>query len=305
MTNPIIQQLWDLGHFRNPAHMTDVTEARLPTMRLTDAEVRIAIQSYQEFMAADFDRLSNDEHGRKGIADGEIGPATEKLFAVERCGYPDYAIEAAGGSGSWPLGCHPEFPQNHAFKIRVNESGIPSFLAPIFEQVFSKVVAAYADMGIVFFRDDNAARPNTLTTFQNLGGSTIGLAIVPSNPRCGDSIWSRFDPGYRPSDLFNQWCRLLAHEWGHNMGMSHSRGGVMNPSIVSGPFTANAWRGDPSESILKRWFGGVPVNVGGPVDPPPVDPPTGTDGFWFSGGFVLMQGEKPVGEYILIPKPKV
>lgn len=304
-TSEIIRKLWDLGHFVNPAHPTGVTEADLPNLKLTDASVKTAIQSYQEFMAPDFDRLSNQHHGRIGIADGEVGPATTDLFSVQRCGYPDYTVEAANGSGSWPANCHPEYPGVHAFRIRVNKAGMPSFLAPQFEAIFGRVQQAYANMGIVFFRDDDASRPNTLTTFQNLGGSTIGLAIVPNSPRCGDSIWSRFDPGYKPNDVFNQWARLLAHEWGHNMGMSHSRGGIMNPSIVSGAFSATAWRGDPSESILRRYFGGVPVEIGGgPTDP--TDPPSGGK-HYFVGGFELKQvgSDASLGEFILVPKPEV
>lgn len=81
----------------------------------------------------------------------------------------------------------------------------------------------------------------------------------------------------------------------------------MNPSITQGPFTKTAWRGDPSESILKRYFDGVPVNPDQPdnPDPPPVDPgPTPSD-LWFKGGFTLMKGEQELGEFILVPKPNV
>ncbi len=307
--NPLVQRLFDLGHFNNPAMLTGVVEADLPKLQLHDAVVKIALRSFQEFMAADFDRLALEEHGRIGIADGEVGPATERLFHVERCGCPDYSVEAANGSGSWPAGCHPEWPANHAFKIRVNKSGMPSFLSPQFEAVFDRVQQAYANVGIVFFRGDDSDNYNTYTTFQNLGGSTIGLAIVPNSPRCGEKIWSRFAPSYQPSDVFNQWCRLLAHEWGHNMGMSHSRGGIMNPSIVNGPFTPTAWRGDPSEPILVRWFGGTPVNIGGPGpdDPPPTNP-GGIDltQVYFSGTFTLSdKAGNSLREFILTPKPKV
>lgn len=58
MINPIIQKLWDLGHFHNPAHPTGVTASSLESLQLHDKSVRIAIASFQEFMAEDFDRLS-------------------------------------------------------------------------------------------------------------------------------------------------------------------------------------------------------------------------------------------------------
>lgn len=303
-TDRIVQMLWDYGHFRNPAHMTEVQESDLPTLRLTDDSVKTAIQSYQEFFAADLDRFSADHHGRQGVADGDIGPATADLFTMERCGYPDYTIEAANGSGSWPVGCNADWPQNHCFTLQFNKSGMPSYLTNIIEPAFDLVRRSYANMGIVFARQDNNPRANTLVTWQR-GAGWIGLAIVPRSPRCGDRIWAKFDNRYRPAQLLDQWARLLAHEFGHNMGMSHSRGGIMNPSITSGPYTPTAWRGDPSESILRRWFGGQPVDLGGPVPPvPPTEPPI-AGGLWFSGGFQLMNGAEEIGEYILVPKPKV
>lgn len=301
----IIRKLWDLGHFINPAHPTGVTEDDLPNLKLTDASVKIAIQSFQEFMSADFDRLSNQHHGRIGIADGEVGPATTDLFAVERCGYPDYTIEAANGAGSWPANCRADHPNTHTFSVQVNKSGMPSYLRETFEPAFELVRQAYANMGILFIREDDNDRANTLVTWQR-GSGWIGLAIVPNSPRCGDRIWAKFDNRYQPSQLLDQWARLLAHEFGHNMGMSHSRGGVMNPSITSGKFTPTAWRGDPSESILRRYFGGVPVDIGGgPVDPPP-PPPSGAK-HYFVGGFELKQvgSDASLGEFILVPKPEV
>lgn len=302
MINPIIQKLWDLGHFHNPAHPTGVYAEDLETLHLHDKSVRTAIASFQEFMAEDFDRLSLEQHGRIGIADGDIGPATEKLFVVERCGCPDYQIEAANGSGSWPANCRPDYPNTHTFSVQMNKSGMPSFLQNVIEPAWKLVVQAYANMGILFLREDQNNKANTLVTWQR-GAGWIGLAIVPNSPRCGERIWARFDNVYRPNNLLNQWARLLAHEFGHNMGMSHSRGGIMNPSITSGVFTPTAWRGDPSESILRRYFGGVPVQVG--PKPDPEVPPTGPKDYYFEGSFTLMQNDKPLGEFILQPKPGV
>lgn len=304
--NEIIEMLWRLGHFINPAHPTGVTLADLPRLKLTDKAVKIAIQSYQEFMAPEFDRLSLLHHSRIGIADGEVGPATIDLFAVERCGYPDYTIEAANGSGSWPANCRMDtHPNIHTFSIQVDKSGMPAFLKDIFEDAFSLVQRAYADMGMLFLREDNNPRANTLVTWQR-GAGWIGLAIVPQSPQCGERIWARFDNRYQPSDLLNQWSRLLAHELGHNQGMGHSRGGIMNPTITSGPFTPTAWRGDSSESIVRRYFSGIPVKI--PGSGPDVPPPPGSDGdYYFEGDFTLRKkgDSKSYGKYILKPKPEV
>jgi hypothetical protein len=312
----IIRKLWNLGHFHNPAHLTGVTEINLPKLKLTDPVVRTAIQSYQEFMANDFDALSLQEHNRIGIADGQIGPATEKLFEVERCGYPDYHEAGAAmamGVGSWPANCRPgEWPNTHTFSVQVDKTNMPSFLGAkndpnsLFEQCWVRVRQAYADIGIVFIREDNNPKANTLVTWQR-GSGWIGLAIVPSRPGCSTRIWAKFDISYRPGDLFNQWCRLLAHEWCHNMGLSHTRGGIMNPSIVNGPFTATAWRGDPSFPALAKFFGGQPVKLDdSPIPGPTPDNGGSPVGTYFTGSVrVVMDGKPSADEYILVPKPKV
>ena len=51
------------------------------------------------------------------------------------------------------------------------------------------------------------------------------------------------------------------HELGHNAGLQHTRGGVMSPSIVHG--LPSSWKGDPSRSVLARYYGGEPI-PGGP-----------------------------------------
>ena len=50
----------------------------------------------------------------------------------------------------------------------------------------------------------------------------------------------------------------------------------MNPSIISGEFGPTEWRGDPSEPILTRYYGGEPIDQPDPPDPPdPPNPPQG------------------------------
>ena len=61
----------------------------------------------------------------------------------------------------------------------------------------------------------------------------------------------------------------------------------MNPSIIGGKFDENEWRGDPSESALVRFFGGVPVDLDDQPDPEP-DPPTPPTGGGNMDGFMTI-----------------
>ena len=85
-TNAVIQRLWDLGHFFNKEYPTDVKESDLPNLKLTDKSVKLALASYQDLFKDELDRLATKHHGRDGMVDGEFGPATSELLAMERCG---------------------------------------------------------------------------------------------------------------------------------------------------------------------------------------------------------------------------
>jgi len=131
-SNDIIQLLWKTGHFNNPSFPTDVTESDLPNLRLTDKSVKTAIQSYQEFFAAKLDEFSLEEHGRIALPDGEVGPATAKLFDMPRCEYADFTVMEATGSGSWPANCHSAFPGVHSFAVFFTQSSMPTHWKNIF-----------------------------------------------------------------------------------------------------------------------------------------------------------------------------
>lgn len=300
------RRLWDLGHFRNPEMPTGVTLDELGDLPLTSDAVKTAIRSYQDFMREDFDRISIEEHGRPGIADGEPGPATMRLFAVQRCGCPDFpsGTEPAVGRGSWPAGCTKEYPENHTFAIYWDKRNMPGFLVGVIDRCIELCYAAYRDMGIVFITSPDRQRCNTVASWER-GRGWIGLAIVGQNQTCSSRIWAKYDTRYQPRALTDQWARLLAHEFGHNMGLRHHRGGIMNPSITSGPFTETAWRGDPAESILRRWFGGEPVPPKDEPNPPEPGPQPPVGGLRFKGEFEAFDGDKSLGKYILIPKPEV
>jgi len=219
---------------------------------LDDSRVVDAIERYRDFLQVH--TLDN-----------------ESLFNLDRCGEPDIVDPETLGSGSWPKGCHKdEWPNNHAFAIYFDMSNFPKHWGPAFEQAFALVQAAYANIGIAFFRTMDRKKANTIVTWQR-GQGWIGLAIVPRNPQCGQQIWAKFDNRYGLSfslqQLIYQLAYLMAHEWGHNMGMSHTRGGIMSPKLVNGIFHEDQWRrNDPAfNQYLKRFFDGEPIQIAVPI----------------------------------------
>ena len=266
----ILRTLFDTGHARNPANRNgaswNVKREDLPKLALNGPEVREMIQSYQDFHAEILEPFSFAAHGRAAIHDGHLGPATQALFTLERCACPDYPVEGlceyavaeATGSGSWPANCLPDWKDTHAITVNVNKAGMGSFLQPVWEdKVWPGVVRAYSEIGLMLVRKDGDARANLQTSFVRSSPGWIGLAIVPNNQSCSLSIWNRFKASYQPRNVVNEWTTLVMHEYGHNMGMGHSRGGVMNPYIIEG--LPLSWKDDPSFPTLKRWFGGVPI----------------------------------------------
>lgn len=252
----IIEALYDYGHFANPVNQDGhaIRRADLPKLTLGDKVCKAALLSFQQIMGM--------------RVDGVAGPITVmELFNVSRCGCPDYGVltedgevvAAATGRGGWPHSCRPGMSGIHAISVSWNMSGCPSFLQPHFETVWSRVVAMYADIGLLLIREDGNSSANLQASFNNLRGSTIGLAIVPGRPpTCGMSIWCRYDPSYRPRNVVNEWTTLIAHEIGHNQRLEHTRGGIMNPGIING--LPASWRNDPSFGQLADQYGGEPVD---------------------------------------------
>jgi len=194
---------------------------------------------------------------------------TQELFEIERCGCSDFETNATG-SGSWRAGCvKPEWPDNHAAIYRVDKSRMPSYLRDSFEDAWGLMAQAYANVGLAIVRRDAGSTYNSLVTFEP-GRGWIGLAIVGRNHTCGTRMWAKFDTRYGSSfsrdRLLNQWAFLLAHELGHNCGLGHTRGGIMNPSLINGTFHPDQWRrSDPAFPSHKRWYGGEPL-----TDPAPI-----------------------------------
>lgn len=249
------------GHLRMPfGEKREVKD--ISNLKVTDQIVRDAVESFQSLHQAAMEPILAAFYPSKLSAsvkvDGVVGPVTEALLKTARCACPDYDAalpEELIGSGNWK-GCHG-IGDYHCVVIKFLNSP-PTFLQGIFNAVWDRVVSSYAELGLLIKRDDSNARPNIELSFVQPDSSWIGLAIVGQNETCSSQpIWCRFDKNYQPADLLSEWTTLIKHELGHNCGLSHSSGGVMNPYIIKG--LPVSWRGDPSEPLLKARFGGQPI----------------------------------------------
>jgi hypothetical protein len=252
-----IQLLSDTGHLAYPRgeHKPIASVEGTPV----SAAVQEAIASYQEFHSQNLDPLAIKHHSRPLCCDGILGPATEELMAQPRCGCPDHGpdVAAATGSGSWQ-GCHG-IGDFHCAKAYVDKRQMPSFLNDTIEEIWANTVAAYDAIGLRWMRTEDKAEANTVITWETGRTSWIGLAIVGQGQSCQSTIWAKFSARYNPDKTVRMWSGLLCHELGHNAGLGHTRGGIMNPYILDLPAS---WQDDPSRPVLERKYGGEPIDGG-------------------------------------------
>lgn len=273
--NKIIAWLWQFGHFRNPifASTAEVTEADLSKLTLSHPHVRSAVASIQA-LDANLGPMVFRHHGRELQIDGDIGPATRDLFDLPRCGEADYGSDnAATGIGSWPVpGCDPlrkNRQREHSIRVNVRTRGMPYSLAYFWR--FIKIAReCAAEMGLaaryILDSPDPSRDCEINVEFERQAGSVIGWNEFPTPGTCAQTIQGRIDPGWTPGEPVYD-ATLWEHEQlGHGLGLRHTRGGIMNPSILR--FSRLTWKGDPHERTMRDYFGGVPV----PLDD--VNPPT-------------------------------
>ena len=308
---------YETGQFWNPDFPdgANVARADLDSLDVKERTATDAFRSLSFMMPREYAAAVAKHHHRAPDFDGELGPAMRELLEMPRCRVPDYAPPPgitfnfddpdlqqvaqrmqddyhlpAVGPGNWPR-CH-NIGEFHCAVVRINLSTKPSWFSDsLLVQVLTKVQRAYDGVGLhLIFIDTNfkdlltgenrgGEHVDIESSWQQLSGGAIGLAIVGRGINCRQNIWQRYDPDYRGGSsmesILAQQVSLWAHETGHNTGLGHVNGWVMNPSIVNG--LPDPWDPrDPSRSTLETRYGGVKyVPPGGnpPPDPDP-DPPT-------------------------------
>lgn len=252
----LVELLNRFGHLHNPfGEPRGLKNSVIPRLISSDQLVRDALESFQAFHSQNLERIASGifPHLSSPVT-GVVDEPTRILLETARCACPDYAPAAAeAGVGNWS-GCHGIGPFHCASVRFLNEP--PDFIKPVFETIWSRVVDAYTEIGLLFNRDDSAPS-NIDISFVQPDGGWIGLAIVGTGQGCQDQIWARFDKNYQPANLVSEWTTLIKHELGHNCGLSHSQGGVMNPYIV--PSLPVSWANDVSAPQLRNKFGGQAI----------------------------------------------
>ena len=285
----------------------NVTQDDLPLLTIDHPLVKKAILSWQS-ADANFNVLSFIFHLRSIIHEAEeIGPVTQIMIGAKRCPMPDhpppptasfdYGIpdlneavksyqewaEYVGGSGSWPK-CDPQRPDVHSTRVNLTTTSASAHQKSILKETVSLVEKCEAEYGQsvrhIFDGDPEEAEHDV--RFELIPGNVIGYCYFPKPNTCNQIVQCRIDNSFNPNVI--TFANLLEHEYkGHGDGLEHTNGGIMNPSIITiDPMT---WKGDKSESIKRRYFGGVPIPPG-PTNPPP-DPTDPVD----HNGIVVIDGK--------------
>ena len=265
---------WDYGHFRNPAYVNaQNVQSRDEAIKLPlgGAEAMEAMRSMQG-IDANLDNLSFAHHGRESVADGDVGPATLALADLPRCGCPDYGLEYGlenAGSGGWN-DCDPGkvFPDaEHSIAIKFDETNAPAKWRGYMDQVKQNAINISADMGLAVRHLPANTNENYQSSciFRFISGGVIGFYYIPRGNSCSRVPQGALDTSFQP-DV--QMASLLwIHEGlGHGVGLPHTRGGIMNPSIIRVPIT---WRNDPSFNRMRSMYTGKPLQPGPGPGPGP------------------------------------
>ena len=286
----IIRRLFQYGHFFNPltpnAHNITADDLDLLTMR--DSVVQMAVASWQEWNRDSISGYTWRTMNREAHVDGEIGAGTIATLDADRCGCADYPDpNEATGSGGWPK-CDPERPDVHSIRINLNTSRMPSAVRGYIDQALAASVAAYAEIGLAvrYIMDGDPQAAEIEKEWQPLAGSTIGWNQFPQANTCNQTITGKLDTAWTPSD-WRYFASLEIHETGHGVGLQHTRGGVMNPSITGNISYIN----DPSYGTLKRYYGGEPIETK-PSEPKPDKPTPTTSGSNWGGYIETIGGQR-------------
>ena len=271
----------------------EADEAELAAM-YEDDDLRGAIESYKRY--AEYRNNDKDFVGPEGS-----WPAEEAR--VEPAEY-------VGGSGSWPKGCDPKRKDVHSTRVSLLQAGFSSHQRSFMAEVVAACERCPAQMGLSnrYVLDGDPADAEHDVRGQNMPGGVIGFAYFPQVGTCNQTVVARIDNTFNASKYAV--AELFEHEQGgHSRGKEHrsrtsAKKSIMHPSIGN-PADWPTWIDDAGEFEMAKWFGGIPVPPLAPPVPVPAPGPPPVGQLVFRGHFTAELDGKPLGNFILAPKPEV
>lgn len=302
-------------------NLKNLDQDRIRKMNGTESDARLLVRA-SKLADVNFDLLHLDEHKRLPDYDEDLGIATERLLGLPRCPIPDFpppphasfdygipdlnaAVESyrdfanyVGGSGSWPKGCDPDWPNVHSVVTFFDDRNASSSQKGVLTEALKYTEDCEAEIGqhLRHVRPpDTYAKPHHHVTFGPIPGSVIGYNYFPRPDTCNQTVQGKIDSTFGASAI--TLANLLTHEYkGHGDGLEHTRGGIMNPSIIT--INPLSWLGDPSQARKFRFFGGVPIPVGPTPSPGPTPVPTLIElilkGDLKAGSYKVYEGSGPI-----------
>lgn len=292
----LLQFAYRYGHQWNPdfPNLANIDRTALAKMNGTERDAKDLMHSWQSF---DYNVVLLSAYYGHGQPEdeGKIGPATDHVAAMNRCAMPDFApppgasfdfgdpdlngavasmqefaAAEAGLVGSYWRGCHPDRKTVHSLKIGIDITRAPKNWLANQDKILEARRACAAEIGVYV---EFVINPQSLDglqqyqVFQSIPGSVIGYNYFPNANSCGRISNGRLDTGYDPSD-WTLHANLGTHESeGHGFGFDHTRGGIMNPSIVK--VWPLSYKNDPSWNTAVRYYGGIPLTPSPGPDPDP------------------------------------
>lgn len=284
--------LYHYGHGWNVKYqnLLNLDAGRVGKMNGEEQDAKQLVMSFQE-MDINIARQHERVHRREYVPDGELDPITLEVMGYARCAMPDHApplthsfsygdadfdaavasyqrwqefLTAEGygatGTGSWPVGCDPAWPQNHSVIVQIDTSGASADQKRKLADANKYTEACEAEIGqhVRHVWDQTPTpRAHHRVTFGPLWGSTIGYSYFPTPNTCNQTVTAKIDSTFDASAI--ALANLKTHEYkGHSDGLGHTWGGIMNPSLVV--VNPLSWVRDTSYNRKKGYFGGVPIS---------------------------------------------
>lgn len=265
------------------ANLLNLDLGRVQAMDGTEADAKLLLRSRQ-LSDINYDTLVRAYHQREPEYDGGFGAATEALINLPRCPLPDNppppnarfhyddpdlqaaveSMQAAAAQpafvGSYWRGCDPQNPGVHSLVIGIDVTRAPKNYLANQDKILEARRKCAAEIGVSVRYVINPSSMSGLQQYQVFSpgrGSVIGTNYFPQSNSCGKIPNGFLNSNYDPSN-WELHANLGVHEGeGHGFGFNHTRGGIMNASIVL--VSPVSWKGDPGWSQVIRYYPGKPL----------------------------------------------